>query len=386
MGEAARELSQGAGRKSMLPAMTRRAAALGFALSLVVPGLAAADTVAADGDAVTAGDQVFVDLGIVAPGAVLTVGADLRLTCHNAVHAAAGSVIRVDASSITSPEGGALAVAPGRITVPSTWPASGDGCPDGLEPVTGDIPALLTVTAPMAPAPDLSYTVLFALDPADGVTNLVAFSVTLEVGVTAPADTVPPVLSGVPGPLSAWTGGDAAAIAWASPTAADDMDPDPVVACDPSSGSTFPVGTSTVTCSATDAAGNASTASFDVTVSHVDAEWGRPLGRDEVVVHAGRTLPVVLALLAAGGPLGPDGLQAPTLLVTALDGCGAGAAAGAAVDAGVMTWADGHWELRLDTGGWHAGCVRITALVHGDQVAATTVRVIARDHADLLRR
>ena len=46
----------------------------------------------------------------------------------------------------------------------------------------------------------------------------------------------------------------------------DDLDPAPAVACEPASGATFPLGTTTVTCSATDAAGNVGTGSFDVHV------------------------------------------------------------------------------------------------------------------------
>ena len=48
--------------------------------------------------------------------------------------------------------------------------------------------------------------------------------------------------------------------------AADLVDPDPVVECEPSSGSTFPLGTITVSCTATDASGNVSGDHFLVTV------------------------------------------------------------------------------------------------------------------------
>jgi hypothetical protein len=48
--------------------------------------------------------------------------------------------------------------------------------------------------------------------------------------------------------------------------ATDNADPSPAVSCTPSSGSTFPLGSTTVTCTATDNAGNTSSASFVVTV------------------------------------------------------------------------------------------------------------------------
>lgn len=48
-------------------------------------------------------------------------------------------------------------------------------------------------------------------------------------------------------------------------TATDDIDPSPIVSCTPQSGSGFPVGTTTVVCTATDASGNESTCSFTIT-------------------------------------------------------------------------------------------------------------------------
>jgi len=50
-------------------------------------------------------------------------------------------------------------------------------------------------------------------------------------------------------------------------TATDNCDPAPTVVTSPSSGSLFPVGTTTVNCSATDTSGNTSTCSFTVTVA-----------------------------------------------------------------------------------------------------------------------
>src|SRR3954451_17187418 len=54
-------------------------------------------------------------------------------------------------------------------------------------------------------------------------------------------------------------------------TATDDVDGSVPVTCDPVSGSTFPVGTTTVRCSAKDAAGNAVQGTFTVTV-HAQAQ------------------------------------------------------------------------------------------------------------------
>lgn len=52
-------------------------------------------------------------------------------------------------------------------------------------------------------------------------------------------------------------------------TATDAADPNPVVICNPPSDTVFPLGTTTVICTATDAAGNASRSSFSVTVRDI---------------------------------------------------------------------------------------------------------------------
>jgi X-Pro dipeptidyl-peptidase len=56
-------------------------------------------------------------------------------------------------------------------------------------------------------------------------------------------------------------------LAYTNPTATDGQDPDPTVNCTPASGTRVPIGTTTVTCTATDANGNSSAAkTFAVTV------------------------------------------------------------------------------------------------------------------------
>jgi hypothetical protein len=55
-------------------------------------------------------------------------------------------------------------------------------------------------------------------------------------------------------------------------TATDIADPQPVIICTPSSGSTFAIGTNTVQCTASDASGNSSQGSFNVTVNGASAQ------------------------------------------------------------------------------------------------------------------
>jgi hypothetical protein len=77
-------------------------------------------------------------------------------------------------------------------------------------------------------------------------------------------DTTPPVLS-LPAPVVIGTVGSSAVVSFTA-TAMDLVDSAVAVICSPASGSTFPIGTTTVTCSATDSHGNKATGSFTVTV------------------------------------------------------------------------------------------------------------------------
>jgi hypothetical protein len=90
-------------------------------------------------------------------------------------------------------------------------------------------------------------------------------SVTIKVDMTPPALTVP--ASVVANAISA----SGAAVSYIG-TASDALDPSPVVLCSPSSGSIFPIGNTSVACTATDRAGNTSSGSFVVTVKGAAAQ------------------------------------------------------------------------------------------------------------------
>jgi hypothetical protein len=80
-------------------------------------------------------------------------------------------------------------------------------------------------------------------------------------------DTTPPEISAASNVTAEATGASGAAVNYTSPTATDSVGPaSPTVTCAPASGSTFPLGISTVNCSATDAAGNTANKSFNITV------------------------------------------------------------------------------------------------------------------------
>jgi hypothetical protein len=78
-------------------------------------------------------------------------------------------------------------------------------------------------------------------------------------------DTTPPVMT-LPSGVAADATSPAGATVSYTVTATDDFDPHPSVWCAPASGSLFPIGDTTVHCTATDASGNASHGSFTVHV------------------------------------------------------------------------------------------------------------------------
>jgi len=84
-------------------------------------------------------------------------------------------------------------------------------------------------------------------------------------GTELPPDTTPPNLF-LPADLTVQQDSAAGATVFYSAGASDDRDPSPLVLCTPPSGSTFPIGTTTVFCRATDASGNVASGSFQVTV------------------------------------------------------------------------------------------------------------------------
>jgi hypothetical protein len=90
-------------------------------------------------------------------------------------------------------------------------------------------------------------------------------SATAEVYTSALVDTTPPVIT-VPGDLVVVAFSSEGVPVFFTVSAIDDVDDNVQVACQPSSGATFPIGSTTVTCSSADSAGNSSTKTFTVTV------------------------------------------------------------------------------------------------------------------------
>jgi hypothetical protein len=91
-----------------------------------------------------------------------------------------------------------------------------------------------------------------------------------QVTVTAPTDTTAPVVS-VPADITAEATSAAGAVVSYTASATDIVDGAITPTCAPASGSTFALGTTPVSCSATDNAGNTGNAGFNVTVQDTTA-------------------------------------------------------------------------------------------------------------------
>src|ERR1051325_11620746 len=77
----------------------------------------------------------------------------------------------------------------------------------------------------------------------------------------------PPLSVTCPADITAAATSPSGAVVTYSDTTSGGCDPSPAVNCNPPSGSTFPIGTTTVTCTATDPCGGSATCSFTVTVT-----------------------------------------------------------------------------------------------------------------------
>ena len=122
-------------------------------------------------------------------------------------------------------------------------------------------------------------------------------------------DDVAPVLT-VPDDIVVSTEGTSTPVSW-TVSATDDNDPNPVVDCNPDSGSVFQKGTvTTVTCTATDAAGNVATETFTVAVLF---DWSGFLAtfEDPPTLNEANSNGIQTFWFRLGGDFGLDVLAAP---------------------------------------------------------------------------
>jgi HYR domain len=193
------------------------------------------------------------------------------------------------------------------------------------------------------------------------VTDLGGSTVSGAFDVTV-VDTTAPTLSGVPSDIHVTIGDPGgAAVSFATPAASDVVDPSPTVGCLPASGSTFAVGTTDVTCTATDSSGNASKGSFSVEVTFVSphtgsAIWLEPVGDGETfAANHSRTIPVKVRLFV-------DGVEQSTGDVhLTMTPCGGDSVAQDLT----MSFSGGRWNASIDTSTLPGACYSVAATIDG---------------------
>ncbi len=130
--------------------------------------------------------------------------------------------------------------------------------------VSDNCPGVSVVCAPVSGTffPKGVTPVICTATDASGDPSTCIFTVTVNdtepLVIACPADMV----------LQTYPGQCGTVVNYPAPVVSDNCDPNPVVVCDPPSGSFFPIGTTTVTCTATDASGNGNSCAFEVTVEN----------------------------------------------------------------------------------------------------------------------
>ena len=350
----------------------RRAVTASLAAALVTAGSALADFVPPDADHVNGGPQNLLDLGTVAPGAVITASVTFELVCSGFRHADPGQTVNLTPGMTLVPDpslGGSITATTATIgPVPADWTSDLGGassCPTPQPRLAGNAPSEVTITAPFVPGDNYELTLFYdklltppGVNDLSSVAGATAVTYRLDVVEAQDEDTTPPVLHDVPTGIELTTTNPAGALlVYTPPTATDDRDPAPTVVCVPPPGSLAPVGASEVTCTATDAAGNTSTATFPVFVHQASILWEEPVGGETMSIRGGRSVPVKVQAWLDGVPV-VEG--SPELVVTTC--AGESADAGAAME---FQSDAGRWMGHLETDDLAVGCYRV-ALVAGD--------------------
>jgi hypothetical protein len=159
---------------------------------------------------------------------------------------------------------------------PDTTPPTVQVPADITVPATG--PSGAVVTYAVTATDDVDHNPFVSCNPASGSTfpqgtTAVVCTATDSAGNTGVGsfdvlvgDATPPVVTDPADIVKEATGPAGAVATFTIPTATDDTDGVRPVTCTKTSGATFPLGVTTVTCSASDTAGNSGSSSFTITV------------------------------------------------------------------------------------------------------------------------
>lgn len=138
---------------------------------------------------------------------------------------------------------------------------------DPTTPGTSDELPVMTLTVPTATTAGTWYLYLYA-DDLRTVSELHEDNnITPGVAITIIVDLTPPVIAAHADVTVNASSANGAVVTYTNPTAVDAVDGPVAVICTPPSGSLFPIGTTTVTCTASDSHGNTAVSSFAVIVA-----------------------------------------------------------------------------------------------------------------------
>jgi uncharacterized repeat protein (TIGR01451 family) len=280
---------------------------------------------------------------------------------------------------VTPPANITQAADPGQCSAsinPGTATAS-DTCAGALTPLgTRSDGKALTASYPVG-------TTTITWSASDPAGNKAAASQTVTVNDTEKPTIACPASITVPA-----TSAGGALVSYPAPSANDNCG-SPTVSSNPPSGSTFPIGTTTVTCKAIDAAGNSQACSFTVTVTVADLSLTMSASPNPVMT--GSNLTYTLAVQNAGSQ--------PALGVALADPLPAGASfASATANAGAVTTPKGNggtvrWNVGTLASGQSAtltlvvkvGARAATALTNTASVSTSSVEInLANNSANVV--
>jgi hypothetical protein len=245
-----------------------RAITLATVVSLVLSTTALADNVIVDGDGIAPVATNSLAFGNVCLNA--TPSKSVLIAIDAAGHPGAGTNVFANSALVTfaapTPSAGLAAGTPASITLPNNWTALGNTAMSSA--VSASVSLLASGTNSLgAKSGTVGYSASGARSTSGTLTRAGALSASWTV---ISCDSTPPALS-LPADITAEATSSAGAVVAFTATASDANPTSPAVTCSPASGSTFPLGTTTVNCSATDAAGNTGNGSFNVTVEDTTA-------------------------------------------------------------------------------------------------------------------
>jgi hypothetical protein len=247
-----------------VPKLLTRAIALVAVLTVALPWGALGDNVIVDGDGLSPVASNPLAFGNVCLNT--TPSKTILLDIDAAGHPGAGTNVFANSATLTfaapTVSAGLSASTPGAITLPSNWTSLGNTAISSASSATASLTASGTGSVG-AKSGTVGYSVSGARST-DGTTLTRSASLSASWNVIS-CDSTPPTLS-LPSNMTVEATSSTGAVVSFTATASDANPTNPSVTCTPASGSTFSLGTTTVNCSATDAAGNTATGSFTITV------------------------------------------------------------------------------------------------------------------------